>query len=115
VSQGAGHALESSRRALETFEACHRTIGYCLHRGGERASREHITSMLDCADACVAMVTAMARGSELSASLAALCAEACNRCADACDRFTDDEILALLAETCRRCAAECTDLAASSA
>lgn len=106
----------SQQTALECFAICEETVGHCLDMGGEHASREHITTLLDCAEACVRMVASMARQSPLHAEVARLCAEACERCAESCERLGgDDELMRRCAEICRRCAEECRAMAGAAA
>lgn len=102
--------------ALECFAVCNETVAHCLDLGGKHASRDHIATLLDCADACAQMVASMARQSPLHAQVAELCAQACERCAESCERIgADDPVMQRCAEVCRRCAEECRRMAGAAA
>jgi hypothetical protein len=101
---------------LECFAICEETVAHCLDLGAEHASRQHITTVLDCAESCAQMAAFMARDSQLHAQAARLCAEACDRCAETCERLAgDDALMRRCAETCRRCAQECRAMAGAAA
>lgn len=93
---------------------CLDTLNHCLNLGGEHASPEHVTALLDCAMACATSADFMARGSAQHTKTCALCAEMCERCAKSCEQIGDDATMKACADTCRRCAESCRKMASSS-
>lgn len=89
---------------------CLQTVQHCLEMGGEHAQASHIRLLADCAEICATSMDFMLRGSELSSSTCAACAEVCERCAQECERF-DDDFMRQCAEGCRRCAESCRQMA----
>lgn len=97
----------------DCHDACLETVRHCLERGGEHAADQHITALLDCAQACDASRDFMLRGSDLHPAMCGVCADACERCADSCDAIgPDDDVMRSCAELCRRCAESCRSMAA---
>ena len=104
------------RRCIENCSDCHsicmETTVHCLGMGGEHASPEHITLLLDCAQICATSADFMLRGSPLHPVICGACAEACERCAADCERLAGgDETMLRCAEICRRCAESCRAMA----
>ena len=97
---------------MKCAAACSHTVGYCLDKGGEHASRGHITLLLDCAKVCELAADFAARGSEYHTAVSALCADICDRCAEECVRLDEnDEMMQHCADMCRRCSEECRNMA----
>jgi hypothetical protein len=92
---------------MKCAAVCDSTIQHCHKMGGKHVAAEHINALHDCANLCRQSAQFMARGSELSGKLCALCAESCNRCADSCEGFKDDKAMSACAHECRSCADHC--------
>lgn len=104
---------ECINNCLECHRICVATAGHCLDMGGKHASREHQTTLLDCAQICATSADFMLRQSPMHGMVCATCAEACRRCADACERMAGgDQTMQQCAEVCRRCAESCKRMAA---
>lgn len=96
------------QNCTECHSICMATVAHCLERGGEHASRSHITTLLDCAELCQTSANFMLRGSPLHTRTCGVCATACERCAADCERMgADDPQMLACAEACRRCADSC--------
>ena len=96
----------------DCHDVCLATIAHCLRLGGGHAAREHITALLDCAQACESSRDFMLRGSTLHAGMCGFCADACERCAESCEQTAaGDEVMRNCAEICRRCAESCRQMA----
>jgi hypothetical protein len=102
---------ECIRNCMDCHAICLETITYCLEKGGQHASHEHIALLSTCADICTTSADAMLRGTEVHQFTCGACAEICRRCAEACERMGDPE-MARCAEICRRCADSCAAMAA---
>ena len=97
----------------ECHDICMATVRHCLERGGEHASPQHITTLLDCAQACDTSRDCMLRGSDLHHTYCGACAVACERCAETCESMGDDDpVMQECAQTCRHCAESCRAMAA---
>lgn len=106
---------ECIKACSECYETCFKTIQHCLDKGGEHASREHITLLQDCAEVCQLAVSFMLRNSEYAAKLCGLCAEICKRCAEQCEQMAgDDQTMKDCAEMCRNCAQACDQMSGMS-
>lgn len=107
-------AMEACIAACKDCEqACLECHAHCLEMGGEHASREHITSLADCAQICATSAAFMMRGSELHGETCAACAAICEACAESCEAMAEgDEMMVKCAEACRACAEECRKMAA---
>ena len=93
---------------------CLDTMNHCLNLGGEHASPEHMTALIDCAAACAMSASFMARGSPQHVKTCGLCAELCDRCALSCEQIGNDATMKACTETCRRCAESCRKMASAS-
>lgn len=106
---------EQMRECIAACQSCHdvclETITYCLSRGGPHAAAQHITMLLDCAEACRFSADAMLRRSAIHGRACAFCAEACERCAESCEQFGEDAAMRRCAEVCRECAESCRETA----
>lgn len=114
------HASSDLQECIESCSDCHdvclETVAHCLRLGGEHADPRHITTLLDCAQACDASRDFMLRGSELHPAVCGVCADACERCAESCEQLAgDDDVLRNCAEVCRRCAETCRQMAGMAA
>lgn len=97
---------------LDCHSICVATTMHCLDMGGKHAAREHITTLLACAEICQISARFMLMESPLHARTCEVCAEACERCAQECERLAEGDRLMLdCAETCRRCAQSCREMA----
>ncbi len=101
------------QECLSCHSICTTTVNHCLGMGGEHASAQHITTLLDCAESCQTSANFMLRHSPLHARTCGVCAEACARCAEECERMAGgDAHMLACAEACRRCAESCRQMAA---
>ncbi len=113
-----GHAMPSSamqqciQECLNCYAVCTTTAAHCLALGGEHASPEHQTIMLDCAKLCQTSADFMLRGSHMHQQVCAVCAEACRACERDCERMgSNDPMMQQCAEACRQCAESCERMA----
>jgi hypothetical protein len=96
----------------DCHDVCLETVSHCLRVGGAHADPEHITALLDCAQACDTSRDFMLRGSELHGMYCRGCSHACDRCAESCETLAgDDEVMRNCAEMCRCCAESCRQMA----
>ena len=102
---------------LATCDECRRvclsTLTHCLETGGDHAEADHMQMLLDCAEACQASASFLARASDLHAEICMISAEACEVCAESCDQFRGDRAMAECASICRRCAECCRQMASA--
>ncbi len=104
---------ECIAKCVDCHSICLQTAGHCLDIGGKHASRQHQTTLRDCAQICATSADFMLRQSSIHGMACATCAEACRRCADACERIAEgDDMMRRCAEACRRCAESCERMAA---
>lgn len=107
-----GIALQQSvTEALTCHRICEETITHCLYTGGPHAEPDHVRLLMDCADICRVAADFLVRGSQFTASIAALCADICEACAAGCEHFHDDAQMVSCAQACRRCAQACRQVA----
>jgi len=107
-----GDMQQCIQNCLECHSICLATVPHCLQMGGEHASREHITTLLDCAEICQTSANFMLLNSPLHPRVCGVCAEACERCAQECERMANgDQQMLACAEVCRRCAESCGRMA----
>ncbi len=99
---------------LRCHSTCTSTVSHCLQQGGEHATPDHITLLLDCAQICATSADYMLRGSHLHTRTCEVCAEVCRRCAESCERLNDD-VMRQCAEVCRKCAESCERMASAGA
>ncbi|HWG90609.1 MAG TPA: four-helix bundle copper-binding protein [Candidatus Thermoplasmatota archaeon] len=103
------------RGCIEACTTCHQvcleTVQYCLQKGGEHASPEHLRLLLDCAEICETSANFMIRGSDHHGVTCGACAEVCVACAESCEALGDDEQMRRCAEACRTCADSCQEMA----
>ena len=104
-------------KCIQSCTSCHQiclqTISYCLEKGGEHASPEHIRILEDCAEICSVSANFMLRGSDLHPTICGACTEACLACAASCEKIADsDEMMKACANICRLCAESCQKMSA---
>lgn len=75
------------RNCLECRRACLRAAMAALERHGPEASAPLVSTMLDCAQACLIAADFIMRMPSLRAELCAACAAACEACAESCRRM----------------------------
>lgn len=73
---------------------------------------ECIRTDRDCAQLCWTTSALLARDSEFSGELCAVCAKVCQACADECAKH-DHQHCQKCAEACRQCAEECGNMKAA--
>ena len=100
------------QECLNCHAICTTTVSHCLTMGGQHASVQHITTLLDCAEICQTSANFMTRMSDMHGSVCGVCAEICESCARDCERFGDDKMMQQCAEVCRSCAESCREMAA---
>lgn len=83
----------------------------CLQEDDVKMMARCIALDVDCAAICQLAACAMARNSEFSAQICAVCASICQACGDECAKHQMDHCQKC-AEACRRCAEECRRMAA---
>ncbi len=104
---------ECIENCLTCHATCLATIPHCLGMGGEHASPNHISLLLECVQICQTSADFMVMNSNLHGRICAVCAEACERCAQDCERLAnDDEQMLACADMCQRCAESCRYMAA---
>ena len=96
------------QECLSCHAICTSTAVHCLGMGGEHASAQHQTALLDCAQACQTSADFMLRGSAHHAHVCAECADVCEDCAKSCEAVGEmDDCVA----ACRKCAESCRAMA----
>lgn len=98
-------------QCLASHRMCEETITYCLEKGGDFVTPEHLHLLMDCAEICQTAANFMLRESPLEAALCSVTAEVSRRCAEDCAGFTDDKQMQACTEVCRRCAEACDRMA----
>lgn len=115
MPHGASHMSSEMQTCIDACQDCHavclETVQHCLGKGGEHAAREHIRTLLECAEICRTSADFMLMEAGSHAKVCGICAEICVRCAQECERFGDDEMMKACAEACRRCAESCRKMA----
>lgn len=100
------------QECLNCHSICTSTVIHCLGIGGQHASPQHITTLLDCAEICQTSANFMLRDSPIHSRTCGVCAEACERCAVECEQMANgDQQMLACAEACRRCAESCRQMA----
>jgi hypothetical protein len=93
---------------LACHAICERTARHCLAMGGDHASVEHQTTLLDCRQICLTSADFMIRESPMHPEVCRACAIACTRCEDACRRMAGGDTMMLrCADACQVCAESC--------
>jgi hypothetical protein len=99
---------ECVNNCLTSHATCLETIKFCLQKGGEHASPDHIKLLQDCADICVLNVGMMLRDSDFQRQIGDACADINEKCASECERLSKgDDVMARCAEVNRECADSC--------
>ena len=100
------------QNCLDCHSICLATAMHCLDMGGKHAAREHITTLLACAEICQTSANFMLMQSPLHPQTCGVCADACARCAAECERLANgDQQMLACADVCRRCAGSCREMA----
>ena len=97
---------------LDCYRVCQETLQYCLNKGGDHASANHIQLLMDCSMLCQLSANFMIHKSRYSVALCKLCAEICEACADSCSKFAHDAQMQVCADVCRLCAKSCKSMQA---
>lgn len=108
------------QRCIDNCLACHatceRTSAHCLRMGGEHASKDHQTTMRDCAQLCATCADFMIRESAIHMHVCGACAVACEHCEEECRRLANgDEMMLACADTCAKCAETCRMMSSAEA
>lgn len=101
---------ECLENCFEATEACEWCADACAGEGEGMA--ECIRLCRDVADVASLHARFMARDSDYSGDLAAVCADLCEECADECEQHDHDHCQ-LCAEVLRECAETCRDMASA--
>ena len=91
--------------------ACNHCAASCLHEQDVKVMVRCIALDMDCAQVCALAAAAMARGSEHTNAICALCADICQTCGNECSRH-DMVHCQQCAKACFDCAEECRQMAA---
>ena len=108
VSENARMAtcIDNCFEAAQAAEWC---ATECIRMGDEEMSR-CIELCRDVSDLTTLHARMMARDSDYSADIAAVCADLCEECAEVCEQF-DHEHCEVCAETLQECVDSCRDMA----
>jgi hypothetical protein len=107
------HVLTADTRqciqdCLECHGICIETIAHCLKLGGRHAAAEHIRTLADCAQICIASADFMLRTSPDHVRTCEICAEICRKCAESCRKIAEgDETMRRCVDICQRCSQSC--------
>ncbi len=100
------------------IEACNACVVACNHCAASCLQEQDVNMMarcialdMDCSAICATAVAAMARGSDFSGAICAICADICQSCGDECVKHKMEHCQAC-AKACHRCAQECRKMAA---
>jgi hypothetical protein len=89
-------------------KACLACADECLKETSKTDDRRACIKLcLDCADICGACARIAARNGPLEPTIAAACAQACEKCAAECQKHKDDKTCQACAAQCKKCAKEC--------
>ena len=112
------HQSAEMQNCIDACSSCHQTcvdtINYCLSKGGKHATQDHITLLLDCAQACATSADFLLRGSRFHHDTCRVCATVCRSCAESCRKMADDAQMARCADECDACARSCEAMAGMS-
>jgi hypothetical protein len=102
------------QECLSCYTSCAQTVNHCLELGGEHAARDHIATLLACAEICRTSAHVMLLGSQFHRDTCRACSNICRACeADCRSMAHDDEAMARCADVCRSCAESCARMAES--
>lgn len=96
--------LASHRTSLQTAQ-------HCIEMPRRDMPASDISTLLDCAEICLATAHSMMRQSPQHAILCEACARVCDACATSCERYRADKVMARCATECRTCAEACRRMA----
>lgn len=96
---------------FDCIAACNGCLSACLAEPDVKMMARCIALDIDCAEACQLAAAAMARASESSKAICAMCATVCEACGAECAQH-DMEHCQACATACKRCAEECRRMAA---
>lgn len=104
---------EQYQSCIDACDACAAACDHCAQACLGEKDVAHLARCIgldvDCAAFCRAASSAMARGSEFSQQICAVCAEACEACAAECETHDMDHCRDCAA-ACRSCAQECRNM-----
>ena len=103
---------ECIEACLQSHVVCTMAAQYCLARGGEMASVQHVGLLIDCAQICQTAADFMVRGSPHHSATCRACAEVCRATAEACRAAEGDDDMAHCADVCETCADACDRMVA---
>lgn len=112
----ADHHDEHFLACAKACDDCGRTCDACGAHCAKMVTdgkKEHFTTLQtcqDCATACKAASSIVARRGPFSALMCTACADACKQCGDACDKMKDDPMMKQCADECRKCEKACRDM-----
>lgn len=116
VSELSSDMRECVDLCFECHKVCTETASHVLHGGSKHSESNHLVSLLDCAQICIAHADFMVRRSPNHADLAKACADICKTCADLCEQHADkDGMMQRCAQICRRCEQSCRQMALAAA
>ncbi len=93
--------------------ACNYCAAACLDEQDVKMMARCIKLDIDCAEICSLTAGFVARGSDQTRHLLAVCSDLCNACADECEKHAKHgmEHCRECAEACRKCAEACSEMA----
>ena len=91
------------KKLNECVTECHRNISACLEEEDVSMMARCIELNIDCSEICSVTAAFVARNSESTATILALCGEICKACGDECQKHDADH--------CQRCATICFECA----
>lgn len=97
-----------SQLALEVFRICTETFNYCLDKGEEFTSPQHLRLLKECAEISRLTASFLLEESVYAHDLCGVCAKVCDACAVSCAGIDDqDGQLMICQAACNQCADSC--------
>ena len=106
------HFMQCAKACDDCGRTCDACSAHCLKLVAE-GKKEHLKTLQlcqDCATACRASSSIVARQGPCSGMICTACADCCKMCAEACEKFTDDPTMKHCAEECRKCEKSCREM-----
>ncbi|MGZ5243680.1 MAG: four-helix bundle copper-binding protein [Bacteroidia bacterium] len=101
---------QENQQLIQTLIDCANECNHCYHACLQEQDVKMMARCImldrDCADICMMTAKMLASGSELSAQMLRLCAEACDACGAECAKH-EHEHCQRCAESCKKCADAC--------
>ncbi|HHI9467490.1 TPA: four-helix bundle copper-binding protein [Legionella anisa] len=91
---------------------CEHCATSCIKEENCKEMTQCITLSRDCTALCALAAEMMARGSQFTKDICALCAKVCRACGDECSKHKHMEHCQRCAQVCYQCAKECEKMSA---